>query len=433
MRKTAAIMLLLLFLLSMTANKALANAMPAYIEADPGLELAVDEGCPITVDKEDLVFDLSGGISSLTSAAKVTASYVMTNPSDEAQHVMMAFPYVAKLGDEASYVKQFRVFADGSELKYETFYGSKIKNDIYLKKLEFRDVLSNFMLESPPEPDDGLVYSFEIDRASIPDELERVHIRVALGRENGKCFTSGFSGGTFNEDGTAEIYEWFYLNGMNYAPMRVFVSGGSLEKCSAAAYESYDSKEPIEGVGITIKSEPASFRSFAYESFDTQRFYSGVTLEEKTYWALLDELNRNDIYEAFNGIVPMLELFGKVAYDSRLAVGVFYVDFKPNETRNITVNSTVDASIKRPTRLRDVTTKYTYTYLSNPAKSWADFGTLRITVIPPGRRHDNDRLRTANDSCRGRNIQGRARRTAAGEHTVYIRGKNNRPLSHSHR
>jgi len=377
-KRAAAILLLLPLLVS----NALANAMPAYIEADPGLELAVDEGCPIVVEHEDLTFDLSGDYQLARQPARVTASYLMTNPSDETQTVMMAFPYVVKLGDEAQSAELFSVTDDGVNLEYDIYYGRKIKDGEDLKKLEYGNVLLNVMLESPPEPDDGLMYKLIIDTTSVPDDIERIYIRMSLTTKSGKCFTSGFSGGTFNSNGTSEVNEWLYLDSKNASPMSVFVSGGSLESYSAAAYKSYDSEEPIKDVNIDVDVEHASFRDFAYESFNAQEIYPDV-INDKIYWALLGELNNKDIFASFNGVVPLFELLGRVMYDSRLAVGVFNVNFEPNASKNITVRSSIDASIRRPTRLQEVTTKYTYTYLSNPAKSWAGFGTLNITVIPP--------------------------------------------------
>lgn len=373
----------ILLLVPLFVSNALANAMPAYIAADPGLELAVDEGCPIVVEREDLTFDLSGDGELARQPARVTASYAMTNPSDEPQTVMMAFPYVTKLGDEDPSAESFRVADDGVTLDYDIYYGRKIKDGEDLKKLEFGNVLSNVMLESPPEPADGLVYKLVIDTSSVPDDIERIYVRMSISTKNGKCFTNGFSGGTFNTDGTAELNGWLYLDSKNAAPMSVFVSGGSLDSYSAAAYKSYDSEEPMKDVNIDVDVEHASFHDFAYECFDAQDFYSGVRLNDKIYWALLDELSSKDTYASFNGVVPLLELLGMVMYDSRLAVGVFHVNFEPNASKNITVKSSIDASIKRPTRLQEVTTKYTYTYLSNPAKFWAGFGTLSITVIPP--------------------------------------------------
>jgi hypothetical protein len=381
-RRTAVITLMLLPLLIVDA---LANALPAYIAADPGPELAVDAGCPIVVEHEDLVFDLSDDTGFSAPTAKVTASYVMKNPTGGSLAVMMAFPYVVKLYDADPDVKPFRVTVDGTEPDHEIYYGRRIKSEEDLRNTDFDDVLSNVILELPPEPEDGIVYRLVVDKASVPDGPERILVRMSMDETDGRCFTDGFSGGTFRADGTFRLEEWFYPGDEDPRSMSVFVSGGSLKKYTMAAYESYNSKEPIADVVIDAVEGPAAFREYVIECFDDQRLYSGLEFGEKEYWVLIDELGRKDIDSSFGGVIRVSELLDRMMFEPRLAGGVFFVNFEPGSTRTVTVDSFVDPSIRRPARSLDVSERYTYNYLSSPAKNWAGFGTLDIRVIPPER------------------------------------------------
>ena len=51
--------------------------------------MLIKENCPITVKNENLVFDFSDNNSGYTIDGKVTAAYIMENPTDEPLSVQM--------------------------------------------------------------------------------------------------------------------------------------------------------------------------------------------------------------------------------------------------------------------------------------------------------------------------------------------------------
>ena len=85
----------------------------------------------------------------------------------------------------------------------------------------------------------------------------------------------------------------------------------------------------------------------------------------------------------YNGTVSVSELYFNVRSRPRLALAVYDVEFAPGEDRDITVMSNIEGTMNRPSGYSNRGMNYTYTYMSNPASHWADFGTMNIIVIPP--------------------------------------------------
>jgi len=372
--------IVLLILIPVLIVSVSANSGPTYMFANPGLEIAVSPDCPIVVDHEDLRFDLSKERGSWSPLAIFEASYSMSNPTGERQTVKMAFPYVTSFSKSGS--EDVSVYENGNEIGYEVYYGLQIGNEEDLSSISFEDILSNVLLESPPEPDDGLLYTLKIDTSSVPEGVERIYIRMSIEPSGGKCFTSGFSGGAYYGDGRADLSTWYYLD-RSQRPIYVYVPEGSLLNYSVSSYESHESNKPLDYIGIDVAIETVSMREFIYEQYGELEPSETSVLSEKMYWELLNRIREGDFEKAYNGVTPFEELFYYVYSRPRLAIAVFDVEFDPNGTRDITVRSSIEGTMERPSGYSDRGVKYTYTYLSNPAKHWADFGTLRITVIPP--------------------------------------------------
>lgn len=357
-----------------------ANSGPTYMYANPGLEIAVSPNCPIVVNHEDLKFDLSRNFDNWSPVAYFDASYSMTNPTGEKEIVKMSFPYVTSFSRSGS--EEVVVYENGNKIEYELYFGKQIGNEDDLNTLSFDDILSNVLLESPREPGDGLLYTLQIDTSAVPEGVERIYINMSVQPSEGKCITSGFSGGTYYDDGRADLNTWFYLNRSD-SPICVYVPEGSLLNYSVASLESYDSKEPLDYVDIDVTVETVSMRGFIFDQYEKMESLETPILSEKMYWELLYRLQEGDIEKFYNGITPFEELFSDVYVKQRFAIAVFDIEFEPGDTKDITVESSIGGTMERPSGYSNRGVKYTYTYLSNPAKHWADFGTLKITVIPP--------------------------------------------------
>ena len=356
-----------------------ANSGPAFIQANPGLEIAVDVGCPIAVEHENLTFDFSdGGWGAWSPEADVTAAYTMVNPSNEDVSVTMAFPFVTSFS--ASNTGLHSISVDGKAIEYDLYYGKQVSNDAVLLDLNLNDILSNVLVKAPAEPEDGLIYTVNLDTSALSSDTERIFVRMKLELRSDVCYTVGNTLISDNGDRTAEIGTWVYLNRSD-KPMTVFVPGGSLKSYSVSAFESHDSDVPLSLVIPDVGLKSSGFREYM-ESCLLQENGGGLRqeIDERVYWALLQKITENPPV----GVVSAYDLMSSVNVSDRLAMAVYTVDFFKGETKRVTVECALNGTMDRPSAgysMKNAT--FTYTYLSNPAKEWADFGLLSLTVVPP--------------------------------------------------
>ncbi len=378
---TSLLMLPVLFLTMISAH---ANSGPTYMYASPGLEMAVDAGCPIAVTHEDLTFDFSAGIwGDWSPLAEVTASYTMTNPSDGDVSVTMAFPFVTRLSAPSPGVSSVSV--DGEAAAFDIYYGNEVADEADLSALNLSDVLSNVLLEAPVEPADGLLYTVTVDTSALPADTEQIYVRLRFGPQDGIFFIDGFNGMSRDDDGRSEISAWIYI-GMDDRPLTIYAPGGSLNDYSLGAYASHDSDTPLKNVSLDVTQNNVSFREFVENCLRVDGVSAEVSrspLDEHYYWALLQEMKSGSYADMYGNVIPAAELLQTTGFKDRLAMAVYTVDFAKGKTKNITVQCALDGTMQRPSGYSTENAVYTYTYLSNPAKEWASFGTLSLTVIPP--------------------------------------------------
>lgn len=384
MKRTCAFILCVIVFFTCAVLPASANSGPTYMPSEPGLSMTVDKGCPITVEHENLVFDFSGVTDSWSPVADVTASYTMLNPTDETVSVTMAFPYITSFSSNGE-TDVKAVSVDGQAVDFTVYYGSTVSSDTEynetsdtystvtdLSNLDLDDVLGSVITQCPSEPDGGTLYT--ITPSLLSGEADRVHIRLKL--EGGRYYSIGFGGYSGYDDGSVLLTSWFYFG--NDDGLYFFVPDGESVSYSVTAHESYDSNDELENVSLQVTSRICSFRELielGYGSFapeDPSKF-------ESLYWAVLTD-------EAL-GLGKETGSVSEMIYDSanadRLAMAVYTVDFSPNERKEISVSCGLGGTMNRPSGYSSVGITHTYTYLSNPAKNWAAFGSLDITVVPP--------------------------------------------------
>ena len=382
--KKLIISLLILPLLFVSFISAHANSGPTYMEANPGLEMAVDAGCPIAVVHEDLTFDFSGGDwGDWSPLAEVTASYTMTNPTNEDVSVTMSFPFVTRFSALAPGVSLVGV--DGAAAAFDLYYGNEIKDVSDLSALNLSDVLSNVLLEAPEEPADGLLYTVTTDTSALPAGTERIHVRLRFEPQDEVFYVDGFNGMSRDDDGTNEVSAWVYI-GRDDRPLTIFAPGGDLKDYSLNAYASHDSHTPLQNIRLNLTQKSTGFRAYIEHCLlsdsGSEADDQASLMDERFYWALLQELDSNTYADMYGSIIPSAELLSFVSYSDRLAMAVYTVDFLKGETKNVTVQCTLEGTMRRPSGYSMENATYTYTYLSNPAKEWASFGTLSLAVIP---------------------------------------------------
>jgi len=383
--KKAVLQIAVLFaLLPAIILSAAANSGPTYWPAAPGFELAVDTGCPITVLHEELVFDFNTEEpqDGWSPAADVTASYSMHNPSDEHLSVTMAFPFICSMSDMTNAVRTVTV--NGDSFPFSTYFGNSVSLSD-LPELELEDILSNVLTNWPEEPADGIIYTFTPVISGGYSGPEDIYAEISFA-SGMPCFFSNSMSYSMLDDGSAVLGTYFRTDGSAYSDglLRVFVSGGSIDDYSTAFYSDPSRETETDGISFTVTSTPSSFRAFLEQvvsEYDNY-FSAAAEIDNSSYGALLSEIAAGT-YGGYFNYIPVFDMWNSFSHQDRQAMAVYTVDFAPNETKEISVTCGLQGVMNRPDGYRSDGTSYTYTYLSNPAKNWAGFGTLSINVLLP--------------------------------------------------
>ena len=376
-KKVFALLLSVIVLLSSFVF-ASANSGPTHMDADEGMGLTVDPGCPIEVTHEDLHFDFSDtALDWVNTYGSVTASYEMVNPTGEDVSVTMAFPYSCTLSDPEHGVSS--VLVNGESISYDTYYGA-FTDDIELSSISFDDILSNVVTEIPEYPEDCMLYEFYIPEGELSGH-QRLYLSVTFDDPGFTCIStaSGFG----SEEGTFLLTEWIYA-GRGDNGFSLLVCGDTVPEFTINVSEDYEATDsalkPTESYGTAkYSSRGCTLREFI-KSCVNEYIEAPAEFSDAYYSAVLDSFK---YFEDSHPVIPAYEVINTAYYKNRLAMAVYTVDFAAGEAKNVSVTCGINGEMNRSDGYVIDGSTATYTYLSNPAKNWASFGTLSITVTLP--------------------------------------------------
>src|SRR5690554_1557020 len=177
----------LLVSILLTGSVTYANSGPTFWEGYPSSEiLVIDEDSPISVEKEELLFDFTNeevkDLGGYNLASLVTASYTMNNTSVRHQNVQMAFPLISRIRDfNPNHIK---IEVDGESIPYQVFIGDLVnqgsKKDGDSNEWDFSAIV-NSISSSPYIPqnykldDMGMLYTYSIG----PSGDEEINIEIS--------------------------------------------------------------------------------------------------------------------------------------------------------------------------------------------------------------------------------------------------------------
>lgn len=368
MKRGMVSVLLVLIILSSSIIPAYANSAPMRNDGTPSTGvLSIDKNCPITVEAEQLEFDLREVDQNSGFGGKVTATYEMKNPTDQDLSVKMAFPYVTSLknlqGSSITVSKNEQALPFDVYCSYENTRHADLNDRFMDRQLDINHIINtihpddvyykpkNFTLDQM-----GYLYKFEFDSTDVILTLENNDSRVIFDRftqeivqEKRNCYrpykTSGHR--IFSFAGPVDFsVAWKEGHAGEGAPQYKV----EVEQISAVEYlEKYQAPQVSEHYGYPIKNAT----SYCISVLDQQLANSNKAVDRE--WIFWDELNIHVI------------------------LLVYQVDFKAGETCSV--------SVMYPTILaKDKLSKgiaYEEMYLLNPARYWAAFGKLDITVKTP--------------------------------------------------
>ena len=334
MRRVSCIFALILLLPALLLPAG-ANSEPTKWEGTPASEiLVVDGDSPITVSSERLTFDVVGK-DSYSLTARVTAAYQMENPTDEALAVQMAFPMEEVPADFNP--AGVSITANGAEVPFRLNFGETIYKE-YAPTVFDPEMTGTVYTFLPDGKEDDPWLTIEIH-----DDMEQ------------KIFVNDLYSGSYS---STDSYYTFGLDAEE--GITVFAFDGSLDYT-------------VRG-GYTLTETEDTFAHY-FQSWLGAQSYAG---QYDGHWEDLvaqKYMGLNQLWTDCPVVASgWLEQYGR----SRQTITLVYtVDFPARSGQEVVVSY-----LSRSDGLREGTAdwQHTFTYLLSPARHWADFGALDITV-----------------------------------------------------
>lgn len=377
--------LILIFSFTTVAN---ANSGPTYWRGYPSMEvLSVDDNSSIIVENEELIFDFSKeeylDYHDYSLSGLVTARYTMSNPTDKAQTVQMAFPFISPMDDFNP--NDIIVSSDALTIPYEIYIGEeyrgKSRNDDTFAddKLEFKNIVGSISdkVYSPKHYDLGEVGTLYTYDVKAQGDGVRIAIDYTIDREKTKLISKGFSGMYMDRaDGNEEsITSWVYEN----VTLEVFLLGEEIE-LNLNGYSDGKLEHKTDKYSYELKTEEITISDYISKEVEAGKgqFVFNEYLAENQLFNLsaknLDEMIEKNVVNLNSDDLFYVRIF------DRIFVLLYDVEFPPHSTKNIEVSYLARGTMDR------VETKeplYKFDYLLNPASYWRNFKDLSIEVIPP--------------------------------------------------
>ena len=349
--------------------------------------LVKDKNCPLVVDKELLTFDVrefpknyyNSTEEFLAYTGKVTAEYTFRNPADYTVTATLVFPF-GNLPHYGEYIYDSPTDKHIAVSDTEK-YGVKVNGKLI--KATVRHTLKNigtpFSLdEDMPKLTDGYI-SDGFFRPDLPVWVQQYSVE-GIGAEN-QAATAAF---VLREDSSKTRVLWEEKSGIATLKDGIRMSGwtktgdtltvyifGEPPKDGIAwsLYENGACKKKIDGT-ITLKcSEQMTFWDFVFREYDNN---SGIS-ESDWYNAQVAFLNDGSKDWMYGGIYTEKSSFSLMRWYE------YTLTLEPGQT----LTNTVTAPLYPAIDAGYTPSIYTYSYLLSPAKTWAQFGELKIVVNTP--------------------------------------------------
>mgnify|MGYP004560499481 FL=1 len=379
----ASLLLNLLLAVPIQAN----SAQRHWSGTDSTGALVKDKNCPLVVDKELLTFDVqefpknyyNSTEEFLAYTGKVTAEYTFRNPADYTVTATLVFPF-GNLPHYGEYIYDSptdKYIAVSDTEKYGVKVNGKLIKATVRHTLKYRG--TPFSLdEDMPKLTAGYI-SDSFFRPDLPVWVQQYSVE-GISAEN-QVATAAF---VLREDSSKTRVLWAEKNGIATLKDGIRISGWTKtgdtltvyifgeppkDGITWSLYENGACEKKIDG-NITLKySEQMTFRDFVFREYDNS---SGIS-ESDWYNAQVAFMNDGSKDWMYGGIYADKYSFSLMRWYE------YTLTLEPGQTLTNTVTAplypTIDAGY--------TPSIYTYTYLLSPAKTWAQFGELKIVVNTP--------------------------------------------------
>lgn len=383
---------LCIFLTSLSVFPARANsARMQWTGTDRTGAIITDETCPVTVEKEQLTFDIQEFPEQsyrktedyLDYGSRVTAEYTFYNPADYAVNAVLVFPF-GKLPDYGAVYdeeKGEQVLSSDTEKYNITVNGAEIQKTL-------RHTFAPFGRQFDKEKDMALLHQgYMEDEFYTPDMqvIRYTYISSGVDTETWDAANAAFipafdpsetrilmenQNGLHIFKNTVQLESW-----VHDGPVTVNVIGKPLKQMPEwKFYENGACETEIKGIMTLADTEVLTLEEFVLSEYQEN---SGI-LKHDWYNAMIEAMK---YFEGPQGIIdssgnPLgsFDISGELMrwYEYELVL-------EPGER----LKNTVTAPVYPSFNIAYEPPVYEYTYLLSPAQSWNSFGALDIVVNTP--------------------------------------------------
>ena len=384
------LMLSTVFIQSTHAN----SAQRHWSGTDSTGALVKDKNCPLEVDKELLTFDVqefpknyyNSSEEFLAYTGKVTAEYTFRNPADYAVTATLVFPFgnLPHYGEyiydsptdkytAASDTEKYGVKVNGKPIEATVRHTLKDRGTPFSLNEDMPKLTNGYIADSFFRPDLPVwVQQYSVE--GINPENQAATAAFVLREEPTKTRVLWEE-----KSGIATLNDGLRISGWAKTgdTLTVYIFGEPPKDGIAwSLYENGACKKKIDG-NITLKySEQITFRDFAFREYDNS---SGIS-ESDWYNAQVAFLNAGSEEWRQGGIYTEKSAFSLMRWYE------YTLTLEPGQI----LTNTVTAPLYPAIDAGYTPSIYIYTYLLSPAKTWAQFGELKIVVNTPYYMTEND-------------------------------------------
>ena len=356
--------------------------------------LIKDKNCPLAVDREVLTFDVqefpknyySSAEEFLAYTGKVTAEYTFRNPADYTVTATLVFPFgnLPHYGEyiydsptdkytAASDTEKYGVKVNGKPIEATVRHTLKDRGTPFSLNEDMPKLTNGYIADSFFRPDLPVwVQQYSVE--GINPENQAATAAFVLREEPTKTRVLWEE-----KSGIATLNDGLRISGWAKTgdTLTVYIFGEPPKDGIAwSLYENGACKKKIDG-NITLKySEQITFRDFAFREYDNS---SGIS-ESDWYNAQVAFLNAGSEEWRQGGIYTEKSAFSLMRWYE------YTLTLEPGQI----LTNTVTAPLYPAIDAGYTPSIYIYTYLLSPAKTWAQFGELKIVVNTPYYMTEND-------------------------------------------
>lgn len=358
-----------------------ANSGPTYWQGYPSSDImTIDKNSPISVEGEYLTFNFSHENRDYYSIeAKVTAEYIMNNPTNETQFVQMAFPFVERLNN-INY-DEIKITADGKELPYDVYLGNPVNSNIHSDEKEKENfdfdkiinTISNDLYIAKTFSADEMGKLYYIEMEPTTDEMVDFTVDFVYNHEKTNILIKNFNSFSRDVNGNVRISSGF--NEPQTA--EIFILGEDID---------------FNVKGYTIGSSKVETNKFNYEIIEKEVDVKTYVLDyvKDRYGANVQHISDIQLYNLYAATLDKYfeqnmgfcsdgDIFSE-SYNERIITLVYDVEFPSSSVKNVGVTYNTKGTMNKRNTVKP---QYSFDYILNPAKNWSSFNNLNIKIITP--------------------------------------------------